>query len=147
MTALLFALLLAQVQPSGSVAPDRDDLPVFSGAIRYAEPEDVEVLPHALDAGWGDETMCEGLQETEQLLVFRCTFAPGKGHDRHFHRPHVGYVVAGGTMRITDVTGVREQTIPAGSSWSSDGIGWHQVVNIGDTTTSYVIVEPKGVWK
>ena len=101
-------------------------------------------LPHALDAGWEGEETCELLQETEELKAFKCTFAPGQGHERHYHNAHVGYVVEGGVMRITDETGSREQTIPAGVSWSSDGVKWHEAVNIGDTTTSYVIVEPKG---
>ncbi len=46
-------------------------------------------------------------------------------------------------MRITDGSGVREVDVPTGSSFSSDGVAWHEVVNVGDTTTVFLIVEPK----
>lgn len=137
--------ILAQVaQPPGSVAGNGDAVATFGGAIRYAEPDDVEILPHALDAGWNGEKTCELLQGTEEMRMFKCVFAPGEGHERHYHPPHVGYIIEGGVMRITDETGVREQETPAGASWSSDGVNWHEAVNIGATTTSYVIIEPKG---
>jgi len=100
-------------------------------------------LPHAIDAGWQGQETCEQLQETDALLAFKCTFPPGVGHEKHFHPAHIGYVAEGGTMRITDDQGTREQVIPAGASWQSAGVPWHVAVNIGDTTTSYVIVEPK----
>jgi len=31
-----------------------------------------------------------------------------------------------------------------GSSFTSPGVEWHEVVNVGDTTVVYLIVEPKG---
>ncbi len=100
-------------------------------------------LPHAIDAGWQGQDTCERLQETDALLAFKCTFPPGVGHERHFHRAHIGYVVEGGRMQITDDKGTLEQVIPAGVSWQSAGVPWHVAVNIGETATSYVIVEPK----
>jgi len=33
-------------------------------------------------------------------------------------------------------------TTEAGGSWSTDSVTVHEAVNIGDTTTSYLIVEP-----
>lgn len=146
MIASANAALFAQAaQPPGAGEPARPaELPVFSGAIKFAEPEDVEVLPHALDAGWKGEKTCELLQETEELKAFKCTFAPGQGHEKHYHLAHFGYVVEGGAMRITDETGTREQEIETGATWVSDGVAWHEAENIGDTTASYVIVEPKG---
>jgi hypothetical protein len=67
------------------------------------------------------------------------------GHERHFHRPHFGYVLTGGTMRIEDAEGVETVETRAGATWSSDEVTVHEVLNVGDTTTSYLIVEPKTV--
>ena len=103
--------------------------------------------PHALDAGWEGEKTCVLLRENEEVRAFKCAFAPGEGHERHWHAPHFGYIVEGGTMRITDADGTREQETPGGASWWSDGVAWHEALNIGATTTSYIIVEPKGVIK
>lgn len=101
-------------------------------------------LPDPLATGWEGEKVCELLQETDELRAMRCTFPPGIGHERHYHAPHVGYIVEGGTMRITDANGTREQETPAGASWASEGVDWHEALNIGETTTVYIIVEPKG---
>jgi len=46
-------------------------------------------------------------------------------------------------MRITDAEGTREVDVPADSSFKSDGIEWHQVINVGDTTGVFLIVEAK----
>lgn len=100
-------------------------------------------LPDPLEAGWQGEKVCELLQENDEVRMLRCTFPPGVGHERHYHLPHAGYIVEGGTMRITDETGTREQVTPTGASWWSDGVAAHEAVNIGDTTTVYIIVEPK----
>ncbi len=100
-------------------------------------------LPYAIDAGWKGEKVCELLSENEHMRVARCTFAPGVGHERHWHPPHYGYILKGGTMRITDAEGTREQETPDNASWWSDGVDWHEAVNIGETTTVYLIFEPK----
>ena len=136
MLASLIALALAQQTPENPIPPS-------GGAIRFAEPEAEHALPHALDAGWQGEKVCEQLFENDRMRAMRCTFPPGVGHERHWHPPHWGYIVEGGVMEITDADGTREQETPAGSSWWSDGVEWHEVVNAGDTTTVYVIVEPK----
>ncbi|CAK9042073.1 UPF0051 protein slr0074 [Durusdinium trenchii] len=81
--------------------------------------------------GWKGEQVCELLQETEQLRVLRCTFPPGVGHERHYHTAHFGYVIEGGLMRITDGGGTREQEFAAGVTWTSDGVEWHEALNIG----------------
>ena len=104
-------------------------------------------LPGPVEAGWKGENVCEVLHENEQARAMRCVFPPGGGHERHYHPAHFGYILEGGTMRITDKTGTREQVTPAGASWWSNGVEWHEVVNIGDTTAVYVIVEPKGAVK
>lgn len=46
-------------------------------------------------------------------------------------------------MRITDASGIREVDVPTGSSFISSGIAWHEVLNVGDTTAAYLIIERK----
>jgi quercetin dioxygenase-like cupin family protein len=76
------------------------------------------------------------------MRVARCVFPPGVGHEKHFHNPHFGYVLEGSTLRIVDSRGERTVTTEAGGSWSTDSVTVHEAVNIGDATTSYLIVEP-----
>ena len=98
-------------------------------------------LPDALAAGWQGEPVCERLHEDAGRRILRCTFPPGVGHERHFHRAHFGYAVSGGRMRITDAGGVREVDLRTGSYFTSDGTPWHEVLNIGATDVVYLIVE------
>ena len=100
-------------------------------------------LPDPLQAGWQGEPVCEKLHEDSHQRVLRCTFAPTVGHERHFHAPHFGYAIAGGRARITDASGEREVEFPTGSHSVSEGTEWHEIVNIGDTTIVYLLVEPK----
>lgn len=100
-------------------------------------------LHDALDAGWHGKPVCERLHEDHRQRVLRCTFPPGVGHERHYHGPHFGYVLAGGRARVTDGQGVRETDFLTGSSYSSEGIAWHETLNIGDSTTVFLIFEPK----
>ena len=100
-------------------------------------------LPDPLEAGWQNQAVCELLEDNSNLRVLRCTFPPGVGHDRHYHDPHFGYVIAGSRFRITDTTGVREVDVYTGSSFSNDRIEWHEVLNIGDSTAVFLIIEPK----
>lgn len=100
-------------------------------------------LPDPLEAGWQGESVCETLHDDEYQRVLRCTFPPSVGHERHYHARHFGYILEGGRMRITDSTGTREVDLTTGGSWTSDGVDWHEVVNIGDTESVYLIVEPK----
>ena len=100
-----------------------------------------EDLPDPLAAGWNGEQICELLHEDAQQRILRCIFPPGVGHEKHFHKAHFGYVLAGGKMRIIDDSGVRELDLRADYSWTSDGISWHEVLNVGETTAVYLIVE------
>jgi quercetin dioxygenase-like cupin family protein len=102
-----------------------------------------EELPDPLVAGWKGEPVCERLHEDARQRVLRCTFPPGVGHERHFHAPHFGYVIAGGRMRIATADGVREVDLADDLTWTSDGVAWHEVENVGDTTAVYLIVEAK----
>jgi quercetin dioxygenase-like cupin family protein len=98
----------------------------------------------ALCAGWQGERVCELLQEDAMIRVLRCTFPPGVGHERHYHPPHFGYVLSGeSVMRITTNAGVAERPVRAGGSFSNDAELVHAALNVGDQTTTYLIVEKK----
>jgi quercetin dioxygenase-like cupin family protein len=99
-------------------------------------------LNDPLAAGWEGQAVCEKLHEDADNRILRCTFPPGVGHERHFHAPHFGYALSGGRMRMTDSRGVREVDLTTGSSFSNEGVDWHEVLNIGTTTVSYLIIEP-----
>jgi quercetin dioxygenase-like cupin family protein len=101
-------------------------------------------LPHAFDAGWQGEDTCELIFENEDMRVARCVFPPGIGHEKHYHEPHFGYVLEGGTLRTVDSSGERVVSPQTGGSWSTSERTVHEAVNIGDATTSYLIVEPAG---
>lgn len=112
-------------------------------ALALLAAAQVSPLPEAFDAGWKGHKVCEVLRDDAAMRVGRCTFPPGGGHVRHWHRPHWGYIVAGGKMRMTDAKGTVVRDLKTGSSWSSEGVEWHEVLNVGDTTAVYLIVEPK----
>jgi quercetin dioxygenase-like cupin family protein len=101
-------------------------------------------LPMALCAGWLGERVCEHLHEDAQVRVLRCTFPPGVGHEMHYHPPHFGYVLSGeSVMRITTAEGVVDRPVRAGGSFSNDAEIVHAALNVGDQTTTYLIVEKK----
>lgn len=116
--------------------------PAYAEDSNPKEPGQAD-LPHAFDAGWQGETTCELLFEDDTTRIGRCVFPPGIGHEMHYHNPHFGYTLEGSTLRITDSTGEREVVTSAGGTWSTTRVTVHQAMNIGDTTTSYLIVEPK----
>jgi quercetin dioxygenase-like cupin family protein len=116
--------------------------PVFANDAELKNP-DLSGLPNAFDAGWKGQKTCELLFEDETTRVGRCTFPPGVGHEKHYHRPHFGYVLEGGTLLILDNEGEHKVTTISNGSWSTTEITVHEAMNIGDTTTSYLIVEPK----
>lgn len=104
-----------------------------------------ESLPDPLAAGWQGKSVCELLHEDATVRMLRCSFPPGVGHERHFHPPHVGYVLAGGRMQITDAEGTRVVDVPGGSVFANpEGIDWHEAVNVGETESTYLMIEPRG---
>ena len=113
---------------------------VSGSIVAIATPID---LPDPLEAGWEGEPVCEKLHEDADQRVLRCTFPPAVGHERHFHNRHFGYAIAGGRVRITDASGTREVDLATGSSFASEGVAWHEVLNIGESTIVYLIVEPR----
>ena len=113
------------------------------GACATASAQ-VAPLPQALCAGWQGEEVCVRLHEDASVRVLRCTFPPGVGHERHYHPPHFGYVLEGqSVMRITTAAGVREAPVRTGGSFSNDTEIVHEALNIGEQTTTYLIVEKK----
>ena len=100
-------------------------------------------IPDPLEAGWSNEAVCELVEENEKLRVLKCTFKPGTGHDKHYHNPHFGYALSGSSFRIKDKNGVREVNLLTGSHFYNEGVEWHEVLNIGDSTAVYLIFEPK----
>lgn len=100
-------------------------------------------LPDPLQAGWENKAVCEVVEDNPKIRVLKCTFPPGIGHERHYHASHFGYTIQGSTFRITDTTGIREVNVPTGTEFYNEGIDWHEVLNIGDSTAIFLIIEPK----
>jgi quercetin dioxygenase-like cupin family protein len=101
------------------------------------------LLPDPLAAGWNGQPVCEVLLENDSIRTLKCTFPPGVGHERHYHPAHFGYCLSGSTMRVTDANGTREVKVISGSYFYNNGIAWHEVLNVGDSTAVFLIVEPK----
>lgn len=118
-------------------------LPLLAALAACATAEQPTATSSALEAGWDGERVCELLHETADQRMLRCTFPPGVGHERHYHPPHLGYALSGGTMRITDAGGTREVRLDTGSSYKSDGTAWHEVLNVGTSPVIYLIIEDR----
>lgn len=119
-------------------------IPALAGLGACAHGADrAGALPSALEAGWNGKPVCELLHQSASHRTLRCTFPPGVGHERHYHPPHFGYALSGGTMQLTDASGVRVAEIDTGSYFTSQGTDWHEVINVGDTTVTYLIVEER----
>ena len=112
--------------------------------VKLPEVPAEEDLPHAFQAGWKGQDTCELLFEGLGIRVGTCAFPHGIGHEKHYHNPHFGYVLEGGTLSIRDAAGERTVTTKTNGAWSTTERTVHEAVNTGDTTTSYVIVEPRG---
>jgi quercetin dioxygenase-like cupin family protein len=100
-------------------------------------------LPDPLMAGWEGSKVCELIEDNEKVRVLKCTFAPGVGHEKHYHEPHFGVALTGSTFRITDETGTRDVDVTSDSYFYSKGTEWHEVLNVGDSTAVFLIIEPK----
>jgi quercetin dioxygenase-like cupin family protein len=103
----------------------------------------IDGLPHGFDAGWKGMKTCTVLFETPEVRVGQCSFAPGVGHEKHYHNPHFGYVLEGSTMLIQDSSGEHEVTTQTGSSWSTTTVTIHEAINSGTTHARYLIIEPR----
>lgn len=100
-------------------------------------------LPDPLEAGWKGKKVCEVAHETNKVRVLKCTFPPKVGHEKHKHKPHFGYTINGSTFQIIDDKGVREVNVKTGTQFSKDIITEHEVLNVGDSTAVFLIVEHK----
>lgn len=100
-------------------------------------------LPDAHEAGWKGQQVSEIIEDNSQMRILKCTFPPGVGHEKHYHKPHTGYTIIGSTFRITDEKGTREVNVPSGYTFSKDEISVHEVLNVGDSTAVFLIIEPK----
>lgn len=114
---------------------------LFSSIISSCKKENN--LPDPLQAGWNGNSVCELLEDNKNIRVLRCTFEPGVGHEKHYHKRHFGYAIVGSKFRITDATGTREVSFPTNGHFYSEGTAWHEVLNIGDSTAIFLIIEPK----
>lgn len=102
-----------------------------------------QTLPDPLEAGWKGQKVCEVLLDNASVRMLKCTFPPSVGHEKHFHKKHVGYALRGGIFQINDEEGIREVQIPSGYTFYNDSVVWHEVLNIGTDTAIFLIVEPK----
>ncbi len=121
--------------------------PVFALWLMFslilAHAQETEGLPHGFDAGWKGMKTCTLVFETPEVRVGQCSFAPGVGHEKHYHNPHFGYVLEGSTMLIQDASGEHEVTTGTGDTWSTTHVTVHEAINSGATTARYLIVEPR----
>ncbi len=101
------------------------------------------VLPDPLEAGFNNKKVCELIREDKKQRILKCTFPPKVGHDKHYHKPYFGYTLKGSTFRIKDENGVREVKIPSNTHFYNKGVKWHEVLNIGDSTAVFLIIETK----
>ena len=114
---------------------------IYFLCLKYSYSQDP--LPDPLAAGWNGNAVCVVMEENESIRVLRCTFEPGVGHDKHFHAAHYAYAISGSRFRVEDENGIREVDFNTGSNYYSEGVNWHQVLNIGDSTAVVLIIEPK----
>ena len=54
-----------------------------------------------------------------------------------------GYALVGGKFKIEEANATREVSFPTGYSWSKDEVSEHQVLNTGDSTAVFLIIEYK----
>jgi len=100
-------------------------------------------LPDPLHAGWNGKSVCKVLEDNPKLRVLKCTFPPNVGHELHYHNPHFGYTIAGSRFQIKDENGTREVDVPTGYAFSKEDISKHEVLNVGDSTAVFLIMEYK----
>ncbi len=95
------------------------------------------------EAGWQGEKMCEISHEDDKNRILLCTFPPGTGHERHMHGPTYNYILEGASLIITDENGEQEVTLETGLGYFSEGVAWHEAVNVGENTFRVLLLEQK----
>lgn len=111
--------------------------------LLFSYSASTENLNGPLQAGWKGNKVCEQLSDNDHERVLRCSFPPGVGHEKHKHNAHFGYALSGGKMQLTDDKGTRVVELATNSYFESKGKKWHQVLNIGNTTVVYLMIESK----
>jgi len=100
-------------------------------------------LPDPFEAGWQGEKVCNIMHEDDEVRVLKCIFPPGVGHEKHEHQPHFGYTLQGSTFKIKDLKGTRTVNVKTGTNFSKAEVTEHEVINVGDSTAVFLIVEYK----
>jgi len=136
--------LKADLGPDG-VHPNSEGYTIMESIITKAISNSIRTpdLPDPLKAGWKNKKVCEVLKEDDSQRILKCTFPPNVGHEKHYHAPHFGYTLKGGTFKITDAKGTKEINVKDGTTWSKSELSVHEVINVGETTSVYLIIEPK----
>ena len=116
---------------------------LFGVLIQFISCKESTSLPDPLEAGWKGEQVCEILSENDEIRILKCTFPPNIGHEKHEHAPHLGYTLKGSRFRLVDETGTREVDVPTGYLFEKKEVTVHEIVNIGDSTAVFLIIEPK----
>jgi len=102
-----------------------------------------EELLGPLQTGWKGQKVCEKLSENAFQNILRCTFPPGIGHEKHHHKANFGYALSGGKVQIKDKKGTRIVELANDSYFNSAGTEWHEILNVGESTIVYIILESK----
>lgn len=121
----------------------KDKIIIFGLLFFFISCNPKNNLPDPLEAGWKGKKVCKVLQDNAKLRVLKCTFLPGVGHEKHYHNPHFGYTITGSKFRITTSAGIKEVDVPSGSDFTNNEVSTHEVLNIGNTTAVFLIIEPK----
>ena len=126
---------------AGKLNPAAFSAVLWMAGCASAPVADAPSPPDPLAAGWNGEPVCEALHDDARMRILRCTFPPGVGHEWHYHDPHFGYVIRGGSMQITENGETRIVEIPDGVMWQRDERFEHEALNVGDNESQYLIIE------
>lgn len=88
-------------------------------------------------------TIYKQLLDNPRVRVLEATFKPGAKIAMHAHPDHAGYVLAGGTLRVTDAAGKADvYTLKKGQTvWLPAQT--HAAVNPGTSTVRVLVIELK----
>jgi quercetin dioxygenase-like cupin family protein len=100
-------------------------------------------VPDALSVEWQGQKPCEKVFEDAKIRIARCTFPPGSKHVRHSHTAYLSYVLRGGKAEVQDEKGTRQVEARTGSYVDVPPGPWYELMNVGDTTLQYLVVERK----
>ncbi|HQT79516.1 MAG TPA: cupin domain-containing protein [Rhodopila sp.] len=147
-TRILVALaIMAAVPSTFSVAysAPASSAPPSSASAKNASTKNVSVsnVPDAFSVEWKGKHPCNKLYEDAEIRVGLCTFPPGAVHLCHSHPADLVFTIEGGKGQVRNAQGKRDIESKAGSFFSNPPVPWHEFTNIGNTTTSYLIVEKK----